>query len=108
MLLKKILWKDRNFLFALIHHALLCLVFFGFFENFTLYCVTVLDIKNELFISIAQSTALFCLFLYEMMGIDVNFFDRHGVLRKSTKDILVGWIFSLTSIALLYLIRSLH
>ena len=43
-----------------------------------------------------------------MLGIDANFFDRNGLLRKSTKDLVVGWVFCLISIALLYLIRVVH
>lgn len=61
-----------------------------------------------MFISIAQSTAFFCLFIYEILGIDVNFFDRNGPLRKGTKDLIVGWLFCLVSVVVLYLLRTIQ
>lgn len=76
-------------------------------QIFTLYCFTVLDIKNELFISIVHSAAMFCVFIYEIFYIDVNFFERSEIPRRTNKDLAMTWILALISLSCLYLLRSL-
>jgi hypothetical protein len=106
MTFKKILWIDRNFFFALLHQGIAYFVFFGFLEIFTLYVVTVLEIKHELLISIAQCAALFGTFLYEMFALDINFFEKHGYPSKSNKDLAFTWILALLCLCFFYILRS--
>lgn len=90
----------------MIHSGIAYFVFYGFLELFTLYCVTVLDIKNELFISIVHSVAIFGAFLYEIFFIDVNFFERNEIPRKTNKDLAMTWVLAITALSCLYFLRT--
>jgi len=62
--LKQTAWKDRNLLLALAHHFIAHFVLFGFFELFPSYCVTVLDIQNELLLSVIFNVGIFSVYLF--------------------------------------------
>lgn len=53
------------------------MIFYGFYEVFSIYIVTVLEIRNELFLSNIFTIAMFALFLFNMFGIDTNFFEKN-------------------------------
>mmetsp|Transcript_5304 Transcript_5304/g.4896 ORF Transcript_5304/g.4896 Transcript_5304/m.4896 type:complete len:441 (-) Transcript_5304:648-1970(-) len=108
VLLRRIIWSDRNMLFALIHHAIAYFVAFGIFEAFNLYCLSVLHIKNELFISIVYCAGLVCVYLFSLVSMDLDFFDYFqlgGEGRRASKDLLFTWFMALVSLAGLYLLR---
>jgi len=105
MLLKQILWKDRNFLFALAFEGIVYFIFLGFFDIFSIYCVTVLDIESELFLSNVYCAAMFSIFVYEMLGICLSFFARTENPRKSNKDIIKASLLGILALILIYLTR---
>ena len=90
MLLKQLLFKDRNLLFAILYQGFLTFVLVGLFEIFGLYCVTVLGIQTELFISNIFCVAIFTVFLFQMFGMDANFFERSDEPRKTKFWILAS------------------
>lgn len=50
---------------------------------------------------------MFAIFIYEMFGVDVNFFDKTGEPRKSNKDLFGAVIMGLLSLVCLYFMRFL-
>ncbi len=78
MLLKQILWKDRNLLFSLSFQGLIYFISIGVFDIFGIYCITVLNIEEELFLSNIYCSAMFALFVYQMIGFNANFFTNHS------------------------------
>ena len=105
MLLKSIIWKDRNLLFALIHQGITYFIFFGFFDIFSIYCVTVLGIYHELFLSNVYCLAMFAVFVYVMFGIDVDFFERTDEPRIEVKMLLKSLMTGLLSLIMIYFLR---
>ena len=105
MLLKQLLFKDRNLLFAILYQGFLTFVLVGLFEIFGLYCVTVLGIQTELFISNIFCVAIFTVFLFQMFGMDANFFERSDEPRKTNKNLLISLVAALISMILIYLLR---
>ena len=105
MLLKQLLFKDRNLLFAILYQGFLTFVLVGFFELFGLYCVTVIGIQTELFISNIFCVAIFTVFLFQMFGMDANFFERSDEPRKTNKNLVFSLLAALASIILIYMLR---
>ena len=48
---------------------------------------------------------MFAVFLYEMFGIDVNYFERSEEPGKSNKDLFTAHIMGLVSLVGIYLLR---
>ena len=69
--------------------------------------MTVLDIKNELFISVVNTAAIIGVFIYELFVIDVNYFDHKLREKMYQKQLQISWILVVFSIMALYMLRLL-
>lgn len=104
-LLKQLLWKDKNLLFAILYQGLIYAVFYGFMDIFSVYCATVLEIRNELFLSNIYTVAIFAVYLNQMFFLDVNFFDKIESTRSAQSKLITSLLFGSASFVLVFLLR---
>lgn len=106
-MLKQLLWKDKNLLFALLYQSFIYFTFYSFFDIFAVYCATVIEIDNELILSSIFCIAMLALFLFQMFGLDLDFFESHESIKNLRNSTIPCTIIGSILLVLIYLIRFL-